>query len=290
MNQPPHLPLIQLYEHWLRERHGLGFAGFAELRSWSVREPEAFWRSIWDYGRYESPTPFEAALADARMPGARWFPGAQVNYARRVLRHVDAAAAAGVPAIVSDDELGRARELGWPDLRSQVAALALALREGGVQRGDRVVAYLPNLPETIVAFLACASIGAIWSVCAPDMGLQAVADRFRQVEPKVLIATDGVYYAGKAQDRGEVVNALRASLPTVAWTLLLRSPHAKVAVRQAEVDFEAAAARRGEAVRALQPEWLPLDHPLWGGYPRGPTGPPQAPGPGPRGAPGFLAA
>ena len=127
-------------------------------------------------------------LAESRMPGARWFPGAQVNYAREVLRHADAAHAAGMPAIVSDNELGEVRELSWPELRRQVASVALTLRSLGVQRGDRVAAYMPNVPETMVAFLACSCIGAVWSVCAPDMGTAAVVDRFRQIEPKLLIA------------------------------------------------------------------------------------------------------
>jgi acetoacetyl-CoA synthetase len=172
----------------------------------------------------QSPTPHTAVLAEARMPGARWFPGAQVNYAREVLRHVDAAHAAGMPAIVSDNELGEVRELSWPELRRQVAAaLTLAL---GVQRGDRVAAYLPNVPETMVAFLACTSIGAIWSVCAPDMGTAAVADRFRQIEPKVLIAVDGVHYGGKPLDRSAVVQELRGQLPSVKKLLLVKTPFA----------------------------------------------------------------
>ncbi len=140
-------------------------------------------------------------LAQRKMPGAVWFPGAQVNYARQVLRHVEAAQAAGQPAIVRSGEDGVLKETSWPELRRKVAALALHLKAQGVGAGDRVAAYLPNIPETIIAFLATASIGAIWSVCAPDMAAPAVIDRFKQIEPKVLIACDGVTYAGRRHDR-----------------------------------------------------------------------------------------
>jgi acetoacetyl-CoA synthetase len=191
-----------------------------------------------------------------------------------VLRHVAAAEAAGVPAIVSDNELGQARELGWAELQRQVASLALRLRAAGVGRGDRVAAYLPNIPETMVAFLACASLGAIWSVCAPDMGTQAVTDRFSQITPKLLIATDGVYYAGKAIDRSETVQALRAALPSVQTLLMVRSPHARQ-VLPADIDYEDAIADTGDAVRAFTPEWLPFDHPLWVVYSSGTTGLPK---------------
>ena len=174
---PPYVPQIRLYQNWLAAERGLYFDSYDALWRWSVTDQEAFWQSLWDYDGMVSPTPHTAALADARMPGARWFEGAQVNYAQRVLSHVTPAHAAGFPAIVSENELGEVRELSWPELRRQVASLALTLRELGVQRGDRVAAYLPNTPETVVAFLACASVGAIWSVSAPDMGTQAVADR-----------------------------------------------------------------------------------------------------------------
>ncbi|MBI5258112.1 MAG: acetoacetate--CoA ligase [Burkholderiales bacterium] len=271
----PFVPLVRLYTEGLAQRHGLRFADYPALWRWSVDEPEAFWQSVWEHEGFESPTPHSAALAEARMPGARWFPGAQVNYAQRLLRHVGPAQAAGLPAIVSEDERGVVREMAWPELRRQVASLALTLRERGVQRGDRVAAYLPNRPETIVAFLACASIGAIWSVCSPDMGTQAVTDRFRQISPRVLIATDGVRYAGKSIDRCSVVQALREALPSVQLLVLLASPDAALHP-PAELDFDAATARDDAATAAFEPEWLPFDHPLWIVYSSGTTGLPKA--------------
>ena len=197
----PNIPQIRLYQNWLRDQRGLSFDSYDALWQWSVRDLPAFWQSVWDYFDLRSPTPHTAVLAEDRMPGARWFQGAQFNYAQQVFRHVEPAHAAGFPAIVSHNEKGQQRELSWPELRRQVAALALHLQAHGLQPGDRVAAYLPNIPEAMVAFLAVVSIGGIWSICAPDMGTNAVLDRFRQIEPKVLIACDGVTYGGRDFDR-----------------------------------------------------------------------------------------
>ncbi|MGJ7545210.1 acetoacetate--CoA ligase [Variovorax sp. LT1R16] len=271
---PPNVPQLRLYQDWLREHRGLRFDDYDALWRWSTTELDAFWQSIWDYAGMHSPTPYSAVLAEHRMPGAVWFPGAQVNYAREVLRHVDAAHAAGMPAIVSDDERGQVREMSWPELRRQVASTALTLRALGVKRGDRVAAYLPNIPETMVAFLACASIGAVWSVCAPDMGTAAVTDRFRQIEPTLLIAADGVHYGGKALDRSAVVQELRGQLPSVRKLLLLRTPFATAQI-EADADWTQAIARDDAQVAAFEPEWLPFDHPIWIVYSSGTTGLPK---------------
>ncbi|WP_219215861.1 acetoacetate--CoA ligase [Variovorax boronicumulans] len=270
----PNIPQIRLYQNWLRETRGLSFDSYDALWRWSTTELDAFWQSIWDYAGMRSPTPYSAVLAEHRMPGAVWFPGAQVNYAREVLRHVDAAHAAGMPAIVSDDERGQVREMSWPELRRQVASTALSLRALGVRRGDRVAAYLPNIPETMVAFLACTSIGAVWSVCAPDMGTAAVVDRFRQIEPTLLIAADGVHYGGKALDRSAIVQALRGQLPSVRKLLLLRTPFATTQI-EADADWTEATARDDAEVAAFEPEWLPFDHPIWIVYSSGTTGLPK---------------
>jgi acetoacetyl-CoA synthetase len=270
----PNIPQIRLYQNWLRETRGLSFDTYDALWRWSVTDLDAFWQSIWDYAGLQSPTPHTAVLAEARMPAARWFPGAQVNYTREVLRHADAAHAAGMSAIVSDNELGEVREMSWPELRRQVAAVALTLKSLGVQRGDRVAAYMPNVPETMVAFLACSSIGAIWSVCAPDMGTAAVADRFRQIEPKVLIAVDGVHYGGKPLDRSAVLQELRAQLPSVKKLVLVKTPFAASPVEH-DVDWTEAIARNDAEVAAFEPDWLPFDHPIWIVYSSGTTGLPK---------------
>ena len=259
---PPFVPRLRLYQQWLEEQRGLRFDDYDALWRWSTTDLPGFWQSIWDHFEMHSPTPHSAVLSGGTMPHVTWFEGAQLNYARQVMRHVAPAHAAGMPAIISEDETGRVRELSWPELQRQVASLALCLRELGIGRGDRVAAYLPNVPETMVAFLACASLGAVWSVCAPDMGTAAVLDRFTQIEPKALIATDGVFYAGKAMDRSAVVQELRAALPTVAHTVVLRTRFAAERVPHAH-DFDTLTARNAAAVAAFEAEYLPFDHPLW---------------------------
>ncbi|WP_334153577.1 acetoacetate--CoA ligase [Tepidimonas sp.] len=270
----PYTPQIGRYQDWLLQRHGLGFDDYDALWRWSTTELAAFWQSVWDHFALESPTPHHAVLEGAAMPHVRWFPGAQVNYARQVWRHVEPAEAAGQPAIIAEDELGRVRTVGWRELQRDVAALAVGLRALGVRRGDRVAAYLPNLAETVVAFLACASLGAIWSVCAPDMGTAAVLDRFRQIEPTVLIAADGVHYAGRPLDRSATVRELRAGLPTLSHVVTLRTPYAAERLTETH-DFAALVDRDDAAVRDFAPEWLPFDHPLWIVYSSGTTGLPK---------------
>ena len=266
----PYVPQIALYRQWLADRRGLKFSSFEEMRQWSVRDIDAYWQSIWDYFDLQSPTPHSAVLAQRKMPGAVWFPGASVNYARQVLRHVEAADAVGVPAIISSGEDGILKETSWSELRRQAAALAIHLRNQGVGAGDRVAAYLPNIPETIVAFLATASIGAIWSVCAPDMAAPAVIDRFKQIEPKVLIACDAVTYAGKRHDRRGVIDELRRALPTVAHFIRHGEPAADGTIRLADI-----LSARGGEIDSFEPVWLPFDHPLWIVYSSGTTGLPK---------------
>lgn len=272
---PPYVPQIRRYQDWLQAHRGLRFDSYQALWEWSVRDVAAYWESLAAFYDLQSPTPCTAVLAEDRMPGARWFAGASASYARQVLRHVAPAHEAGFPALVSRNERGDHRELSWPELKRQVASLALHLRAQGLQPGDRVAAYLPNVPEAMVAFLAVVSLGGVWSICAPDMGTNAVLDRFRQITPRVLIACDGVRYAGRDHDRRAVVGELMAALPSVTHLLVLDNlglgaeglpPHAPLAT---------ALARDDAAVAAFEPEWLPFDHPLWIVYSSGTTGLPK---------------
>jgi acetoacetyl-CoA synthetase len=283
MRHPPYIPQVRLYRDWLRVQRGLDFKDYDALWRWSVTDLDAYWQSIWDCYSVHSPTPHSAVLAENRMPGARWFPGAQLNYAQQVLRHAQPAHAAGFPAIVSHDERSLAagepaRELAWPELQRQAAALALHLQAQGVGKGDRVVAYLPNVPEAMVAFLAVASIGAIWSICAPDMGTAAVLDRFRQIAPKALIACDGVRYGGRDTDRREVVAELCAALPTVQHLValpLLQLPATSVRAGVSVAAWAQAVARNDARTAAFKPLSVPFDHPLWVVYSSGTTGLPK---------------
>ncbi|MEY2683128.1 MAG: hypothetical protein RJA09_272 [Pseudomonadota bacterium] len=270
----PPVPQIRLYQNWLRDHRNLVFEDYSALWQWSTTNLPAFWQSIWDYFEIQSPTPHRAVLEGGPMPHVHWFPGAQVNYTRQVWRHVEAAHQAGMPAILTEDERGRVRQLGWRALQQQVAALAVGLQDLGVQPGDRVCAYLPNTQETAVAFLACASIGAVWSICAPDMGTAAVLDRFRQIEPKVLIAADGVHYGGLPLDRSATVQALREGLPSLTHLITLRTPYAHDRVPGA-LDFDALVDRDDPHTQAFEPLWLPFEHPLWVVYSSGTTGLPK---------------
>ena len=274
----PYLPQIRLYQNWLRDERGLSFATYNDLWRWSVTELDAFWQSIWDYFDFQSPTPHTAVLTSNIMPGAKWFPGAQTNYAHQVFRHVQPAHEAGFLAVISHNEKGLRREMTWPELRRQVAAMALHLQAQGVQPGDRVAAYLPNIPEAMVAFLATVSVGGVWSICAPDMGTHAVLDRFKQIEPKVLIAVDGVSYGGRDFDRMGVVQELRDALPRVQHVIVhdnLGTLDLAQCDVGASVQMSAITARDDAAVQAFEPMWLPFDHPLWIVYSSGTTGLPK---------------
>jgi acetoacetyl-CoA synthetase len=282
--QPREARLIH-FRRWLQAQRGLQFDTYDALWQWSVDDLAGFWGAVWDYFAVESPTPFDSVLAERRMPGAKWFPGAQLNYARQVLRHADEAHAAGHPAIVWSDEsllaAGIVRELSWPELRRQVGALAVAMQRLGVRCGDRVVAFLPNRPETAIAFLACASLGAIWSICSPDMGPVAVLDRFRQIEPTLLFAADGYRFGGVAHDRRAVVQALLTELPSLRHVVDVPVLGDALAAATATVPNPAGPQRHDWAAltaggKAAEPEWLPFDQPLWVVYSSGTTGLPKA--------------
>ena len=192
---------IRRYMAWLERTHGVRCAEYPALWEWSVADVGRFWDSIREFYDVRFARPAARPLGAAGMPGADWFPGAELNFAEHALRH----AAADRPAILFRSERDRLVEIGWPDLVRDVAAVAAGLRARGVRAGDRVAAYLPNIPEAVVAFLACAAIGAVWSSCSPDFGVPSVLDRLRQIAPKVLIAADGYQYAGKQLDRRAAV-------------------------------------------------------------------------------------
>ena len=248
---------ITRYREWLNETRGLALEDYADLWQWSVDELEDFWASIWEFFEVEASEPFERVLTTREMPGARWFPGARLSYAEHVFR----GRAEGEVAIRHASELRPLGEWTWGDLRKRAGAVAGALREAGVVAGDRVAAYLPNIPETVAAFLGCASIGATWSSCAPEFGVRSVVDRFAQIEPKVLLAVDGYRYGGKDFDRSDAIDALQRALPTLRQTFVL--PYL------AGGDWELAPAE-------LEFAQLPFDHPLWVLYSSGTTGLPKA--------------
>jgi acetoacetyl-CoA synthetase len=260
--------LLTAYERWLGETRGLAFRGYADLWAWSVDELEAFWESVWEYFGVRASAPYDAVLPDREMPGARWFPGSELSYAEHVFAGRDPAAT----ALVHASELRPLAETSWAELSARTGSAAEGLRTLGVGRGDRVVAYLPNAEEAVIAFLACASVGAIWSSCSPDFGVRAVADRFSQLEPKVLLAVDGYRYSGRDFDRGGQLAEIRAGLPTLEHTVCVPYlPGAKKpdgALRWDDL-------LSGGAGADLRFEQLPFDHPLWVLHSSGTTGLPK---------------
>ncbi len=260
---------VTAFIDWLANERGIQLADYDALWRWSVSDIDAFWGAVWDYFAIPSATPRGKSLADARMPGAVWFPGVELNYVEQVFRHATDAR----PAIVFRDESGAERDVSWAELQRQVGALAATLRAQGIGRGDRVVAFMPNIPESVVAFLAVASLGAIWSVCSPDMGRVAVLDRFRQIAPKAMIAVDGYRYSGKAHDRRALVGELLGELPSVEHLILLPALDPTAGVTGFANATTWADATAGNA--PLEVEHVPFDHPLWVVYSSGTTGLPK---------------
>ncbi len=260
------------YMRWLEAERGLRFDSYDELWQWSVDDLDGFWSSIWDFFEVQADGGYDQVLGRREMPGAEWFAGARLNYAE----HVFAGKEDAETAILHASELRELDELSWGELRGQVAAAAAGLRELGVERGDRVAAYMPNIPEAIVAFLATASIGAIWSSCSPDFGPASVVDRFAQIEPKVLFAVDGYRYGGKDFDRRETIARLQAEMPSLRGTVVLSylSPEPDLSTLDATTDWEELLASGAGA--ELSFERTPFDHPLWVLYSSGTTGLPKA--------------
>jgi acetoacetyl-CoA synthetase len=259
------------YMAWLAERHSLGFETYADLWQWSIQDLERFWDTIVEFFDVRLTTPPEAILPERTMPGARWFVGAKLNYAASVFQQ----AAADRPALVYQSESRPMGHISWAELERQVAAVADRLRSMGVRRGDRVVAYVPNITETVVAFLAAASVGAVWSSCSPDFGVDAVLDRFAQIEPKVLFAVDGYTYGGKPFSRLDVVRELQRRLPTLEHTVVVRYLNVSDPPETERTsDWGSLIANSNPP--PLEFEAVPFEHPLWVLYSSGTTGLPKA--------------
>ncbi|WUH95105.1 acetoacetate--CoA ligase [Streptomyces sp. NBC_00433] len=268
---------VTRFQRWAHERHGAPAVlpddpqgGYAALHAWSVREAGTFWRALTEWYDVRFGTPSDTVLADASMPGARWFPGATVNYAEHALRPALDAARADLPAVLHVDERMETGILSWAELSRQVASLAAALRRLGVAPGDRVSGYLPNIPQAAVALLATAAVGGVWTSCAPDFGARSVLDRFQQVEPVVLFTVDGYRYGGKEHDRTGVVAETRAALPSLRATVhipLLGTPAPEGALEWRDLV--------ADDPRPAY-EQVPFDHPLWVLYSSGTTGLPKA--------------
>ena len=263
---------ITRFARWVADTRGVEVTGdYHKLWQWSVDDIDGFWAAIWDFFEVESETGYERVLGSREMPGAEWFPGTTVSYARHIFRGRDDADV----AIRHASELRELGEWTWGDLRARTAEIAGGLRAVGVGRGDRVVAYIPNIPEAVAGLLACASIGAIWSSCSPDFGARSVVDRFAQIEPKVLLAVDGYRYGGKDFDRMDVVAALQGEMDSLEATVVLPylNDQPDLGRLRDAMTWDDLAAKGAGA--ELTFEDLPFEHPLWVLYSSGTTGLPK---------------
>ena len=264
---------VTRFMDWLRQRKGLDFADYPTLWQWSVDCVEDFWGAVWEYFEVESSTPYECVLRNRTMPGAEWFPGARVNFARHMLRK----RRPGKVAIHHQSELRPLAATTWNDLCDQVATLAEALRGMGVRPGDRVASTLPNVPESVVAMLASTAIGAVWSSCSPDFGSRSILDRFQQIQPKVLFAVDGYRFGDEDFDRRGELHTLLEGLPTVEQVIFLPElfgdpprPTPKTRFWNEVMD------RPRVSIEDFRFEDVPFAHPLWVLYSSGTTGLPKA--------------
>ena len=253
---------------------GRHFSNYEELWQWSVDDLQGFWQSIWEYFDVKSSHPYQQVLANASMPGAAWFEGSKLNFAEQIFRFNTEGQAKNKIAIIAESETRDRVEMTWGQLHTQITAVANTLRAIGVQPGDRVVAYLPNIPETVVIFYACASIGAIWSSCSPDMGHSSVLDRFKQIDPKVLIAVDGYRYGGKEFNRLSIVDTMRHELTTLEHTILLPYLDQHATLPDA-MPWSSLFSHPAAQVKEMQFEQVAFNHPLWILYSSGTTGMPK---------------
>lgn len=258
------------FQQWLDQHKGLSFSDYSSLWQWSIDDIDAFWLCIWEYFNVQADGSNQPVLGLRTMPGAQWFPNASLNYAEHVFLQADA----NRPAMIARREDCDTYEVSWAKLQRDVGALAATLKQLGLSRGDRVASYMPNRSETVIAFLACASIGAIWSSCAPDMGVSVVLDRFKQIEPKLLFAVDSYSYNGKQHDRTDVVTQLISGLPSVSNVIHVSGPldgNGKTDSWSKALRWDASIETEAE----LTFDRVPFAHPLWVVYSSGTTGLPK---------------
>ncbi|MEZ4972169.1 MAG: acetoacetate--CoA ligase [Cyclobacteriaceae bacterium] len=251
---------------WLSTHRGLTFRNYDELWQWSVDDIDDFWRCVWDYFEIISEGTYEAVRSSDQMPGIKWFEGARLNYAEHVFRNF----ASGETAIIHASEKKATQEITWNQLRNDVCAFQKFLQDSGISEGDRVVAYLPCVPEATVAFLGANCQGAIWSSCSPDFGTQSVIDRFAQIEPRILVAVDKYFYGGKEFDKTNVVREVAKAIPSIEKIVLISE------IKSTDLDCVYWSDIMKDSSGTLTFNRVDFNHPIWVLYSSGTTGLPKA--------------
>lgn len=257
---------------WLQQNRNLSFDSYDKLWDWSVTELEAFWEAMWEYFDIESSTPYRSVLSARKMPGAKWFEGAKINYTEHVFRNRDSEKTAIIHTSEVRPEL---REVSWGKLYEDTLAIQQTLKKLGVQKGDRVVSYSANNYETVVAFLATASLGAIWSSASPDFGTQSVIDRFKQIEPKVMFTVDGYRYGGKEFDRLETVQSIQSEIPSLEATITIPYLQTDADFSKLKKPISWEKATENTETKGLTFEHVEFNEPLWILFSSGTTGKPK---------------
>lgn len=259
---------IYSFQKYIEKEQNVTFKNYESLWQWSVQNIELFWEAIWKYYEVIHEGVYEKVLHSRKMPGAKWFEGTSLNYAEHIFRQSNETH----PAIIAQTEKRPLTEISWKELKSQVASLAKWLKSQGLKKGDTVGAYMANIPEASIAFLACCSIGVIWSSCSPDFGVSSVLDRFKQIKPKILFAVDGYHYGGKTYKRTQEVKELSEALDSLENTVIVPLVHADT--------FDYPFTKWNECINSIHAELcfekVPFDHPIWVLYSSGTTGIPKA--------------
>ena len=259
---------LKKYEHWLGKQFGLEFGDYEQFWKWSNDHFKDFWESLWKYFDIISYSDYTSVIDTHKMPGARWFNGAKLNYAEHIFRK----RSDDRPALIFANESGRCKKLSWEELEEQVASLQAFLKSKGIQKGDRVAGYLPNTPEAIICFLAVNSLGAVWSCCSPDFGVNTVIDRFSQIEPKLFFTCDGYRYGGKQTNRVQEAQQIAESISSIETVVLIPALHTDARLKNS-MHWEDAISTKPTG---LSFEAVDFNHPIWVLYSSGTTGKPKA--------------
>lgn len=260
---------LKQFEHWLQKEKNLSFDSYDELWQWSIDKIEEFWECITQYFKLEFQTPYQQVLNTRVMPGAKWFEGATLNYAAHIFRQQTTER----PALIFQNEL-KNRAVSWEELSLQVKAIQQFLKKQGIQKGDCVAGYLPNIPEAVACFLAVNSLGAVWTCCSPDFGEPTVIERFSQIQPKLLLSVDGYQYNGKGFSRLHAIRNIHKAIPSIQQTLFISNLD-KMASLENIVNW-ATILDEVDTTKPIEFTSVPFDHPIWVLYSSGTTGKPKA--------------